>query len=127
YTATLDLTCCSFYNGDYFKADLTTDIRFGALFQIVPRYVYTYINLPAGLLNIHQITTDFIISFTPDMQLINQLQFDNVSQRLTLSMRYRGKYEPGEELFVSADQAAKIPGEDLVARSTQAIVRLGHT
>ena len=97
------------------------------MFQIAPRYVYTYIDLPTGLLNIHQIATDFIFSFTPDMQLVNQLQFDNISQRLTLSMRYRWEYEPGQELFVSVGQAAQIPGEEFVARSTQAIVRLGHT
>ena len=126
-TATLDVTCCSFYNGNYFKADLKTDIRLGSVVQIVPRYVYTYIDLPGGLLNIHQITTDLVVSFTPDMQLINQLQFDNVSQRFTLSMRYRWEYEPGQELFASVGQAAQIPGEEFVARSTQAIVRLGHT
>ncbi len=35
------------------RVDFRTDIRLGALFQIVPRYTYTYIDLPAGLLNIH--------------------------------------------------------------------------
>lgn len=126
-TARLDVLCCSFYNGDYLRVDLRTDIRLGALFQIVPRYTYTYISLPTGLLNIHAFTTDFIVSFTPDMQLVNQVQFDNVSERFALSMRYRWEYEPGQELFVSVGQAAFIPGEEFVARSTQAIVRLGHT
>ena len=97
------------------------------MFQIVPRYTYTYIDLPTGLLNIHAIATDFIVSFTPDMQLVTQVQFDNVSERFTLSMRYRWEYQPGQELFVSVGQAAQIPGEEFVARSTQAIVRLGHT
>ena len=127
YTARLDITCCSFYDGNYVRVDVRTDIRLGALFQLVPRYTFTYINLPAGQLNIHAITTDFIVSITPDMQLVNQVQFDNVSDRLTLSMRYRWEYQPGQELFVSVGQAASIPGEDFVAHSTQAIVRLGHT
>jgi hypothetical protein len=127
WTARLDVLCCSFYDGDYLRVDVRTDVRFGALLQVVPRYTYTYIDLPAGLLNIHAFTADFIISFTPDMQLVNQLQFDNVSERFTLSMRYRWEYQPGQELFVSVGQAAQIPGEEFVARSTQAIVRLGHT
>ncbi len=126
-TATLDVLCCSFYDGDYLRVELRTDIRVGSLFQIVPRYTYTHIDLPAGLLNIHAIASDFIVSFTPDMQLITQVQFDNVSERFTLSMRYRWEYQPGQELFVSVGQAAQIPGEEFVARSTQAIVRLGHT
>ena len=78
-------------------------------------------------MNIHAITTDFIISFTPDMQLINQVQFDNVSERFTLSVRYRWEYQPGQELFASVGQAAVIPGEEFAPRSTQAIIRLGHT
>jgi hypothetical protein len=126
-TARLDVACCSFYDGDYLRVDLRTDIRLGALLQIVPRYTYTSIDLPAGLLNIHAATADFIVSFTPDMQLVNQVQFDNVSERFTLSMRYRWEYQPGQELFVSLGQSALIPGEEFVARSTQAIVRLGHT
>jgi cellulose/xylan binding protein with CBM9 domain len=126
-TASLDILCCSFYDGNYFRVDLRTDIRVGALFQLVPRYTYTYINLPGGLLNIHAIAANFIVSFTPDMQLVNQVQFDNVSERFTLSMRYRWEYQPGQELFVSVGQAAQIPGEEFVASSTQVIVRLGHT
>ena len=126
-TASLDIQCCSFYDGNYFRVDVRTDVRLGALFQLVPRYTYTYINLPGGLLNIHAISANFIVSFTPDMQLVNQVQFDNVSERFTLSMRYRWEYEPGQELFVSVGQAAQIPGEEFVASSTQAIVRLGHT
>jgi hypothetical protein len=127
WTARLDITCCSFYDGDYLRVDVRTDVRLNPLLQIVPHYTYTYIDLPTGLLNIHQISADFIVSFTPDMQLITQAQFDNVSERFTLSVRYRWEYQPGQELFVSVGQAAQIPGEEFVARSTQAIVRLGHT
>ncbi len=126
-TASLDVLCCSFYDGDYLRVDLRTDVRLNALFQIVPRYTYTYIDLPTGLLNIHAVTADFIVSFTPDMQLVSQVQFDNVSQRFALSMPYRWEYQPGQELFVSVGQAAFIPGEEFVPRSTQAIIRLGHT
>jgi hypothetical protein len=127
YSASLEVLCCSFYDGNYLKADLRTDLRFNATFQISPRYSYTYIDLPGGLLNIHAVTADFVVSFTPDMQLVNQVQFDNVSERFTLSMRYRWEYQPGQELFVSVGQHAQIPGEEFVARSTQVIVRLGHT
>jgi hypothetical protein len=127
YSASLEVLCCSFYDGNYLRADLRTDLRFNPTFQVATRYSYTYIDLPGGLLNIHAITADFVVSFTPDMQLVNQVQFDNVSERFTLSMRYRWEYQPGQELFVSFGQHAQIPGEEFVARSTQAIVRLGHT
>lgn len=123
----LDILCCSFYDGNYLRADLRLDMRPNATFQLAPRYTYTYIDLPGGLLNIHALSTDFIISFSPNMQMVNQLQYDNVSQRFALSLRYRWEYEPGQELFVSIGQAALIPGERFVPRSTQATIRLGHT
>jgi hypothetical protein len=127
YSASLEVLCCSFYNGNYLRADFRTDFRANATFQLTPHYTFTHIDLPGGLLNIHAITTDFVISFTPDMQLVSQVQFDNVSERFALSMRYRWEYEPGQELFVSIGQSALIPGEEFAPRSTQAVIRLGHT
>jgi hypothetical protein len=78
-------------------------------------------------LNIHLIATDFIINFTPDMQLFNQLQYDNISRRFALSLRYRWEYEPGQEIFASVGQAALIPGQTFTPRSTQAVIRIGQT
>jgi Carbohydrate family 9 binding domain-like len=121
------IICCSFYNGNYFNFDLRTDWRITPTFQFVPHYAYTYVDLPGGLLNIHLFATDFIINFTPDMQIFSQLQYDNISQRFALSMRYRWEYEPGQEIFASVGQSALVPGETFVPRSTQAVIRLGHT
>ena len=61
------------------------------------------------------------------MQLVNQLQFDNASERFALSVPYRWEYEPGQEIFVSVGQSALIPGEEFTPRSTQVVFRLGHT
>ena len=69
----------------------------------------------------------FITNFTPDMQLYSELQFDNVSEKFALSMRYRWEYEPGQEIFASIGQSALIPGQEFAPRSTQAVIRLGHT
>ncbi len=131
-SARMDVFCCSFYNGDYFKADFKLDIRPNALIQFIPQYVYTYISLPTGLVNIHLFASDIIFNFTPDMQLFTQIQYDNISEKFALSFRYRWEYEPGQELFVSVGQSAEIPGQPtfvptFVPRSTQASVRLGRT
>ena len=128
YVATFDVLCCSFYNGDYLRANLRLDLRPSPYFEVVPRYTYTYISLPTGLVNIHLLAVDLFINFTPDMQLFTQLQFDNISQNFTASIRYRWEYEPGQELFASVGQSAVIPGEPtFVPQSTQVSFRLGHT
>ena len=123
-----DFTCCSFYNGDYFRFHLETDYRPNSLFQFAPQYTYTSIKLPTGQVNIHLLTADFRVNFTPDMQLFTQLQYDNISEKFSLSLRYRWEYEPGQELFASIGQSAAIPGEPtFTPESTQASIRLGHT
>ncbi len=123
-----DIQCCSFYNGDFFRFDLQTDWRVSTFLQILPKYTFTHVYLPTGRINIHQLSTDFRINFTPDMQVFAQIQFDNISQRLALSFRYSWEYEPGQELFASIGQSAVIPGEPTFQpQSTQATVRLGHT
>ena len=123
-----DIICCSFYDGSYLRVDLQADFRPSPFLQFAPRYTYTYIDLPAGVLNIHLLTADLRMNFTPDMQLLTQLQFDNISQKFALSIRYRWEYEPGQEVFASLGQSAIIPGEPtFIAGTTQASIRLGHT
>ena len=131
YGARLDVTCCSFYNGDYLRVDLQLDFRPNALFQIIPKYTYTYVSLPTGEVTIHLASTDFVVNFTPDMQLFTQIQYDNISANFTGSVRYRWEYEPGNELFASIGQSALIPGllprYTFIPQISQAVLRLGHT
>ena len=123
----IDVLCCSYYNGQQVRVDARLDMRPNATFQLAPHYTYTYLDMPGGLLNIHALSTDFITNFTPDMQLYTELQYDNVSEKFALSIRYRWEYEPGQEIFASFGQSALIPGQEFVARTTQAIFRIGHT
>jgi hypothetical protein len=83
--------------------------------------------MPGGLLNIHALSLSLLTNFTPDMQLYTELQYDNVSEKFALSIRYRWEYQPGQEFFASVGQSALIPGQEFVSRATQAVIRLGHT
>ena len=83
--------------------------------------------MPGGRLDIHAVSLSLITNFSPDMQLYTEAQYDNVSQKFALSLRYRWEYEPGQEFFAAIGQSALIPGQEFVSRSTQAVIRLGHT
>jgi hypothetical protein len=122
-----DVLCCSYYNGRQFRTDLRLDIRPNRIFQFVPRHVFTHFYFPGGVLNIHALSLSLITNFTPDMQLYTEVQYDNVSERFALSMRYRWEYDPGKEIFASLGHAALITDRHFQSRSTQAVIRLGHT
>jgi hypothetical protein len=122
-----DIMCCTFYNGDYLRIDSQIDYRPIRFLQLQPRYTYTYVSLPTGSVHIHLATAAVIVNFTPDMQLFNEIQYDNISQNFALSMRYRWEYSPGDELFISFGQAALIPESRFTPLISQAVIRLGNT
>ena len=126
-TARVDVMCCSFYNGDYLRIEAQAEFRPNRFLQLQPRYTFTSVDLPTGSVNIHLATAAVVVNFTPDMQLFNEIQYDNISHNFALSMRYRWEYRPGDELFVSFGQAALIPEARFKPQISQAVVRLGNT
>jgi hypothetical protein len=127
YSVNWIVECCSFYNGNYLKSDLTFIFRPDEYFEITPHYVATFIDLPTGYLAIHIISASGGINFTPDMQILAQVQFDNISRSFGFSARYRWEYQPGNEIFVSLGQSAFIPGTTFEPQISQLSIRLGHT
>jgi len=127
YSVNWIVECCSFYNGNYLKSDLTVIFRPNEFFEITPHYVATFIDLPTGYVAIHILSASGGINFTPDMQILLQAQFDNISRSLSFSARYRWEYEPGNEIFVSIGQNALIPGTSFEPQTSLFSVRLGHT
>jgi len=127
YSVNWTVECCSFYNGNYLKSDFTVIFRPNELFEITPHYVATFIDLPTGHVAIHIISASGGINFTPDMQVLLQAQFDNISRSFSFSARYRWEYEPGNEVFVSLGQNALIPGTSFEPQTSLFSIRLGHT
>ena len=127
WTFTVQTECCSFYNGNYFKSDNSVTFRFTPQLEVNPRYVVTLIDLPTGYVDIHVLQLNTVYNFTPDMQILLQAQYDNISENFGLSMRYRWEYSPGNDVFVGFGQSALVPGSDFVPQTTQFSVRVGRT
>ena len=125
--ATAEIICCNFYNGSSVEAKLTLTYRPNAFFEFVPAYDGTFIDLPAGAVDIHLITVDSVVNFLPDMQLALQMQYDNISRNFGFSARYRWEYEPGNEFFVALGQAGMFEDNRFLAQTTLLSIRLGHT
>jgi hypothetical protein len=124
---TTEIECCSFYNGSYFKTDFQVAFRPNEIFEIVPRYVGEFIDLPTGYVEIHIFSLETAANFTADMQLALQAQFDTISRNFGLSARYRWEYSPGNEVFVGFGQTALIPGTHFSGQTITLSVRLGRT
>jgi Domain of unknown function (DUF5916) len=122
-----EIICCSFYDGQSVETRVRLTYRPSSYFEIAPEYRATFIDLPTGHVDIHLITLDSVLNFTPDMNLALQVQYDNISENLGVSLRYRWEYEPGNEIFVGIGQSASIVGTNFFARTTQFSLRVGRT
>jgi len=127
FVVTWGIECCSFYDGSYLKSDLSLQYRPNEIFEIVPRYVAEFIDLPTGYVDIHIFSLETAANFTPDMQLALQTQFDTISRSFGLSARYRWEYSPGNELFVGFGQTAIVPGTRFRGQTSSLSIRLGQT
>jgi len=122
-----DLTCCRFYDGDALVTRLNVIFRPSTHFEINVGHEANAIDLPTGAVDIHLATADGVVNFTPVMQIALQAQYDNISENLAFSGRYRWEYHPGNELFIGLGQSALVSNRGVIGQMTQATIRLGHT
>jgi hypothetical protein len=122
-----EFTCCSFYNGNSIETVLSAEYRPNRFYAIVASHQWTGIDLPTGDVDIHVGTVNGSVTFTPDMQLALQAQYDNISESFGFLVRYRWEFSPGTELLVAFGQAALIPETGFAAQRSQLTVRIGHT
>jgi hypothetical protein len=126
-STTTEFTCCSFYNGSAIHPKIALTYRPNAYFEFVPTWDATFIDLPTGAVDIHLLSVDSVVNFTPDMQVALQAQYDNISRNFGFSARYRWEYQPGNEIFVALGQAAMFENNQFIAQTSLLTVRLGHT
>jgi hypothetical protein len=122
-----EVACCSFYDGDGIEASAEIDFRPNQFYEIAAEWEGTFLDLPAGRVDIHVLTVNAILNFSPDMWLDMQVQYDNISKELGFLSRYRWEYSPGNEVFVAIGQTAEIPNSRFISQRSQVSVRLGRT
>jgi hypothetical protein len=129
-----DLNCCSLYDGEGIRPRIDFYYRPNEVFELELNYEPNFIRLPTGNVDIHVAAITGILNFTPDMQLVMQAQYDNISGNFGFLGRYRWEFRPGTELLVALGQTAYIPGTGLPPagtsaefRATQLSIRLMRT
>ncbi len=127
-SAIYDVQCCGFYGGHLLRSDLTLTLHPDDTFTFSGEHIFEQIKLPTGHVAIHIGSIDAAMNFTPDMQLRIQAQYDNVSNDLGVSVRYRWEFLPGSELLIAAGDDATVDQlGHYVSHLSQVSVRLGHT
>jgi hypothetical protein len=124
------IECCDFYTGSGWALDAELNFRPNQYFELEVGWESEFIELPTGSIDIHVLSADALVNFTPDMQLAMQLQYDNISKSFGFLARYRWEFRPGSELFAAFGQAGEFAGDGLTEFAFQRstfLVRVGHT
>jgi hypothetical protein len=128
----LTLTCCDYYNGKSTESDIQVDYRPGPHYSLTFKHRLQPIDLPNDIrTSIHIESLNSTINFTPDMKLVTELQYDNVSKRFGGSIRYRWEITPLTELLVTLAESALLEGPwqggtSYHSQASAAAVRIGH-
>lgn len=122
-----ELECCSFLDGDYFRNNLYVEVRPNQYLSVGTSYGYRDIDLPTGDVQIQIAALNVNVNITPDMQVRTQAQWDDVSKKLGLSVRYRWEFAPGSELFAALGESADWSEDRYASTTSQASLRIGHT
>jgi hypothetical protein len=129
-TVSWKLVCCSYFGGRSTESELQLSYRPGPRFNLVFKHQLQPIHLPTGNTTIHIESLNATINFTPDMRLVNEFQYDNVSQRFSGSLRFRWEILPTTELLVTLGESALMSGElprtRYHSQATVVSVRMGH-
>lgn len=127
-SGTFDVQCCGFYGGSLLQTNMTLAVRPDDTFTFSGQHIMQMIDLPTGQVNIHIASVDAAMNFTPDMQLRLQTQWDNISEALGLSVRYRWEFAPGSELLITAGDSATVDSfGHYYSHLSQVSIRIGHT
>jgi hypothetical protein len=116
-----------FFGGEEKIARLAVTFRPSGVLRARLQHRIQEIDVPAGGVTIHITSLESSLNFSPDAQLLTQVQYDNISKNFSLSARYRWEYLPGSEFFVALSDASTIDGKHFRTETTNLAVRLGHT
>jgi len=89
-----------FYSGHYDDAELGLTLKYKGYSTVSLNANFVRGSLPQGAFkeNVYQIKADLFLS--PDLGLMNYIQYDDVSRELGWSTRLRWRISPGNEIFI---------------------------
>lgn len=122
-----EVECCDFYDGDRLLLDFDAEFRPSKHFNLSASYRYNDISVSGGDTDIHVVGIDANINITPDMQIINQLQYDNISEGLGYFGRFRWAIRAQTELLVTYSHGAQTDFDSFRSVQSGLSVRLGNT
>ncbi|MEL7492190.1 MAG: carbohydrate binding family 9 domain-containing protein [Pseudomonadota bacterium] len=119
------------FGGSFTSVEGSVVLKPNRFFRFEGNYEFTDFDLPGGRLGVHIASIEKTIAFTPDMTLRTEIQYDNISEALSVFSRFSWEPRPTREMFVSLAHGALIQRENFPqsyrSQATGGSIRLGYT
>lgn len=122
-----ELEIGDWYDGDRTLYNMSAEYRPTKHLNFKGGYRQNDISVSGGDVQIKVASIDAIVNITPDMQISNQLQYDNISEGLGYFGRFRWAIRPQTELLVTYSQGTQADFDEFRASQSGLSVRLGNT
>lgn len=127
-----EVSCCEWLgDGERMGVEFNVEWRPSALFALEWSNDWNFIELPTGSTDIYVTGLGAVVSFTPDMRVTTEVQYDNISGNMNIFSRFNWEFSPGAELFVGVGHNADVPanqfGDEFTSNISTVTVRLGRT
>ncbi len=90
-------------------------------------YERTYVDLGHDRFTIHVLRSQANVLFTPTLSWNNIVQWDSLSENITINSRVRWEFQPGQELFFVYNENMLTEDRRFHSTNRKAIVKLGMT
>ncbi|MCZ6598307.1 MAG: DUF5916 domain-containing protein [Planctomycetota bacterium] len=123
----LDVSAGEFFDGDREDYKVELDWRPGPHVTLGTEYELNAVSLGDGDFDVHtaRLRANFVAN--PEVSWSNFLQYDNVSNELSLNSRLRWILEPGRELNFVINQGWEYDPPSFSSLSTQTILKVSYT
>jgi hypothetical protein len=122
-----DVQYGKYYGGNLLQTDMTVNVNPNETVSLGIRHILQDMHMTGGNVTIQIGSVDASLNFTPDMYVRGQLQYDNISKAVGLSVRYRWEFAPGTEFLVVAGDDATLDGHHYQSHVSLLSLRLGKT
>ncbi len=126
-----EVECCNIFDGDFLRLKGNLRWRPAPVFSLEWNNSWRRIELKTGTTEIYVTGLEGIITFSPDMQLRTEVQYDNISGNVNVFSRFKWEFSPGSELFIGVGHNADMPARDFANEFSSNVstvtVRVGRT
>ena len=130
YGTNSEIRVQDYFGGERLKVKLATNFQPSPYWSLKLEYDRDQISVPNGDVTVQVYSVENVINLSPDISVNTQVQYDNISEGMSIFSRLRWEVRPETEVFVSLGHGAVVDyyefPREFESVQSQFVVRFGN-